>query len=243
MARIIVADDQAVFRAGSARILAEADGLRIIAQCPDSSRLYHAVKSFRESIVIVACSMAVDLEQVLASAKAVGSRVIGIAENNDQLSQSVAVNLDGLVYRSVTSAGLIDCVRRVIRGERTIHLRRPNNDKVAIDQSGARVCDSLTPKELRICALILQGFRNQGIALRLNNSEQTIKNCLFRIYHKAGVSNRLELCAFIFSHQALAEVAMTSVRDMESCQGVDGAHNPRNIYRVEEKHQGQREFV
>src|SRR5580700_11633039 len=112
MNKIVLADDQEVFSAGSAKILGAEDGLQVIAQCPDSCTLYNAVKSFREVIVIVGSSMEGDLERVLASAKAMGSRVIAIAENDDRLSQSVAMDVDGLVYRSVTCAGLIDCVRR-----------------------------------------------------------------------------------------------------------------------------------
>ena len=150
---IIVADDQAVFRAGSAKILGAEDGLRIIAQCPDSGRLNDAVKSFHESIIIVACSMSINLKQVLVNARAVGSRVIAIAENSDQISRLVPIDLDGLIYRNVTSAGLVDCVRRVVRGERIIDLRGPNYDVGGIDQVGVSVWGKLQGSE---CSAISQ---------------------------------------------------------------------------------------
>ncbi len=51
--------------------------------------------------------------------------------------------------------------------------------------------DRLTPKEMRIVALIVQGCKNREIALRLKTTEQVIKNYLRSIYDKTGVSDRL----------------------------------------------------
>ena len=56
-------------RAAFAGELAMEDDLRIIAQCPDCPRLYHALTTFRGSIVIVASSLRADLAQVIAGLK------------------------------------------------------------------------------------------------------------------------------------------------------------------------------
>src|SRR5579875_2965257 len=47
MNKIILADNQAIFRAGTAKILAMEDDFRIIAQCPDCERLYQSIDTFR----------------------------------------------------------------------------------------------------------------------------------------------------------------------------------------------------
>jgi DNA-binding NarL/FixJ family response regulator len=215
MNKIILADNQAIFRAGAAKVLAMEDDLRIIAQCPDCPRLYHAVSTFRGSIVMVACSMRANLAQVLEDAHAAASRVILIAENNDAPPAAIIGEANGVIYRNVSGASLIECVRRVLRGEKVIHPAQPNPETQAEDMVGARVKERLTPKELKIVALIVQGCKNKEIGTRLGTTEQVIKNYLRSIYDKTGVSDRLELALFTIHHRILAEAAEAVSHQME----------------------------
>jgi len=114
--------------------------------------------------------------------------------------------VDGVLFRSVTGAELIDCIRRVAAGQRC--LAKSNVTSIAAqDTVGARVRDRLTPKEMQIVALIVQGCKNKQIALQLKTKEQVIKNYLRSIYDKTGVSDRLELALFTIHHKVLAEAA------------------------------------
>ena len=54
MNKIILADSQAIFRAGTAKVLASDDDFRIIAQCSDTERMMHAVTTFPGAVVIFA---------------------------------------------------------------------------------------------------------------------------------------------------------------------------------------------
>jgi len=72
---------------------------------------------------------------------------------------------------------------------------------------GLRVSDRLTAKELRIVALIVQGYKNKEIASQLGTTEQVIKNYLRNVYDKIGVSDRLELALFTIHHRILNEAA------------------------------------
>jgi DNA-binding NarL/FixJ family response regulator len=207
MYKIILADNHSIFRTGTAKVLAREDDLRIIAQCPDCSRLYHAVATFHGAIVIVALSLRADLVQVIASARAASSRVIVVAENGEPPPQSVLSEVQGVIYRNVTRAGLIDCVRRVIRGEQTIPPVQSNGYAEPEDSVGARVRDRLTLKEMKIVALIVEGCKNREIGSRLGTTEQVIKNYLRSIYDKTGVSDRVELALFTIHHRTLAEAA------------------------------------
>ena len=67
--------------------------------------------------------------------------------------------------------------------------------------------DRLTAKELRIVALIVQGYKNKEIATQLGTTEQVIKNYLRNVYDKIGVSDRLELALFTIHHRILNEAA------------------------------------
>jgi DNA-binding NarL/FixJ family response regulator len=207
MNKIILADSQAIFRAGTAKVLAMDEDLRIIAQCTDLERMLHAITTFPSSIVLFAASLRPDLGRLRAMLESVGSRGIVIAENNEAAATFIQHGFRGVVYRSVTGPALLECVRRVAEGDvwmppQMMHVEAHDEDMV-----GARVRDRLTPKEMRIVALIVQGCKNREIATRLKTTEQVIKNYLRSIYDKTGVGDRLELALFTIHHRVLAQAA------------------------------------
>jgi len=206
MNRLILADNQAIFRAGAARVLALEDDMRIVAQCEDMAKLFAAIDSFRGATILVSTGLHPDFATLFARAQSLGSRVILVTENNEQLSDDVTVHLDGLVCRSVAGPDLVDCVRRVVRGQRYVQRANVTTMHTA-DSVGTRVRDRLTPKEMQIVALIVQGCKNKEIASQLGTKEQVIKNYLRGIYDKTGVSDRLELALFTIHHRVLAEAA------------------------------------
>ncbi|HUZ96411.1 MAG TPA: response regulator transcription factor [Edaphobacter sp.] len=206
MNRLILADNQAIFRAGAARVLALEDDMRIVAQCESAEKLFAAIETFRGGILLAASSLRPDYPVLFTRTRDYGSRVILVAENAEQVGDEVVALLDGIVNRNVAGAELLDCVRRVARGQRFVQLANVTTMQ-ATDSVGARVRDRLTPKEMQIVALIVQGCKNKEIATQLGTKEQVIKNYLRGIYDKTGVSDRLELALFTIHHRVLAEAA------------------------------------
>ncbi len=206
MNRIILADNQAIFRAGAARVLALEDDLRIVAQCDDLARLSHALDAHHGAILLVSSSMLLDPYTVLARARAADTRAILVAENSAEVADDLVRMLHGVVFRNVPSVDLVDCLRRVATGQRCVQHSNVTSI-LAQDSAGARVRDRLTPKEMQIVSLIVLGCKNKQIALQLGTKEQVIKNYLRSIYDKTGVSDRLELALFTIHHRALAEAA------------------------------------
>ena len=207
MNKIILADSQAIFRAGTAKVLAMDEDLRIIAQCTDLERMQHAITTFPGSIVLFASSLRPDLTRLRILLESTGSRGIVIAENNEATASYLQQGFRGVVYRSVTGPTLVECVRRVAAGETWLPPQLMQVDSPEDDMVGTRVRDRLTPKEMRIVALIVQGCKNREIATRLKTTEQVIKNYLRSIYDKTGVSDRLELALFTIHHRVLAQAA------------------------------------
>ncbi len=207
MNKIILADSQAIFRAGTAKVLAMDEDLRIIAQCTDLDRMYHAVTTFPGSIVLFAASLRPDFARLHLLLETTGSRGIVIAENSEVPATYLQMGFRGVVFRNVTGPALGDCVRRVAAGETWLPPQIMRPDVREEDMVGTRVRDRLTPKEIRIVALIVQGCKNREIALRLKTTEQVIKNYLRSIYDKTGVGDRLELALFTIHHRVLAQAA------------------------------------
>jgi DNA-binding NarL/FixJ family response regulator len=207
MNKVILADSQAIFRAGTAKVLAMDEDLRIIAQCADLERMQHAITTFPGSIVLFAASLRPDMVRLHSLLEATNSRGIVIAENNEIASVYLQQGFRGVVFRNVTGAALSECVRTVAGGETWLPPQLMVADSPEDDMVGTRVRDRLTPKEMRIVALIVQGCKNREIALRLKTTEQVIKNYLRSVYDKTGVSDRLELALFTIHHRVLAAAA------------------------------------
>ena len=130
-----------------------------------------------------------------------------LADTGESAQRHMSNGAHGVVYRNVTSAALVDCVRKVARGETWVQDVAVPSELTENDMVGLRVRDRLTAKELRIVALIVQGYKNKEIATQLGTTEQVIKNYLRNVYDKIGVSDRLELALFTIHHRILNEAA------------------------------------
>lgn len=204
--RIILADNQSIFRAGAARVLAMEDDLRIVAQCTDAERLLQAAAAHRGAIILACTALKIDYDMLLAVVTSNNHRIILITENGEDLVPTVLDRIDGLLSRSVGGTELVDCIRKIARGQRCV--TRPNlTSMLPSDSVGTRVRERLTPRELQIVSFIVQGCKNKEIATHLGTKEQVVKNYLRSIYDKTGVSDRLELALFTIHHRVLAEAA------------------------------------
>jgi DNA-binding NarL/FixJ family response regulator len=215
MKKIILADNQSIFRAGLAKTLASQDDLRIVAQCFDRERLMQAVRTFRGAIVLVASSLQADMPALIPSVQAASSKLVVVAENMESLHTYASPGFDGVIFRDVTGTGLVECIRSVSAGAPYLQQKFGRSLADEEDAVGARVRDRLTPKEMQIVALIVQGFKNKEIARQLGTTEQVIKNYLRNVYDKTGVSDRLELALFTIHHRILAEAAAQAGGKME----------------------------
>lgn len=215
MKKIILADNQSIFRAGVAKTLAIQDDIRIVAQCANNERLVHAVRTFRSSIVIFASSIQPNLPQLIQIVRSAGSKLIVIAENTESLHTYAGHGFDGVVFRDIDGPSMVDCVQTVASGKIYLQQKSGRSLTEEADAVGARVRDRLTAKEIKIVGLIVQGYKNKEIATHLGTTEQVIKNYLRNVYDKTGVSDRLELALFTIHHRTLAEAAAKAGGQLE----------------------------
>jgi DNA-binding NarL/FixJ family response regulator len=223
MNKVILADSQAIFRAGTAKVLATDENFRIIAQCSDNERMMHAVTTFPGSVIIFASALKPELARLRVLLDTTSSRGIVIAENSESPATYLQQGFQGVIFRNTTGSALVECVRRVVAGDIWQPLQGMLAGDIEEDMVGTRVRDRLTPKEMRIVALIVQGCKNREIATRLKTTEQVIKNYLRSIYDKTGVSDRLELALFTLHHRVLAQAAADVGNRIEAEELADSA--------------------
>ena len=204
--KVVIADNQAIFRTGAARLLAVEEDFRIVGQCDDLTRLNQAAEKSLGTLILMAGSLQADLPALLEKAKAGKNQVVAVLENSESSEPAAKAGIRGIVFRDVASAELVKCLRVVGRGGSYAQQRaKQSSVEFDSDMVGERARDRLTPKELRIVSLIVQGYKNKDIAQELNNTEQVIKNYLRSIFDKTGVSDRLELALFTIHHRVLAD--------------------------------------
>ncbi len=207
MHKVILADNQAIFRTGAAKVLAVEDDVRIVAQAEDADKMLMALDRFRPAVCVFASSLRADLGALVQQAQQAKSRLIAVLEGDEDTGSYIRAGVHGVVFRNIAGERLAECVRKVARGESWVQDAKAQVEVAENDFVGARVRDRLTAKELRIVALIVQGYKNNEIATRLGTTEQVIKNYLRNVYDKIGVSDRLELALFTIHHRILAEAA------------------------------------
>ena len=210
MLKMVLADKQAIFRAGIAKVLGVEDEIRIVAQVQSGDQLVPTLEKFHPHVLAFSTGLISNVAEIVEAATTYKTRLIALAETGENTGTYLGAGIHGVVFRSVTGPQLLECVRAVAGGATWVQPSTVTAEVNENDMVGARVRDRLTPKELRIVALVVQGYKNKDIATELGTTEQVIKNYLRNVYDKIGVSDRLELALFTIHHRILAEAAAAS---------------------------------
>ena len=213
--KVILADKMGIFRTGVAKVLGVEDDLRMVAQAENAEKMMTALAKFHATVMIFGADVYPRLPAVVETARKYQTKLIAIAETEQESHYCLTSGIQGVIYRNVSEESLIKCVRTVAKGETWVQGSQENKEAAENDLVGMRVRDRLTAKELKIIALIVQGYTNKEIATQLGTTQQVIKNYLRNVYDKIGVSDRLELALFTIHHRILAEVV-----GVEAKQGV-----------------------
>jgi DNA-binding CsgD family transcriptional regulator len=110
----------------------------------------------------------------------------------------------GVFCRNESLSELAGCIDRVSRGE--IWANKNHSEFLLESLRATPSCEGieagkieqLSPRELQVAERAAQGESNKQIADRLELSEHTVKNYLFHVFEKLGVSNRFELLFLLF---------------------------------------------
>jgi DNA-binding NarL/FixJ family response regulator len=210
--RVIVADTQAIFRAGLRKIFALEDDIRVVGQAETLAQTQSAVAKFSADILIFESALTPNPVE----------SVIGLLRENPKLKVVVVTpgadeeltlelfrrGAHGIVSREVEPELMVDCLRKVVAGETWLDSQgvhwvmeayRNQNSRSA----GSRPKVQLTPKETLIVSCVTQGMKNKEIALRVGTTEQVVKNYLRKVYDKLGVADRLELALYCLNHHVV----------------------------------------
>jgi DNA-binding NarL/FixJ family response regulator len=210
--RLIVADTQAIFRAGLRKIFALEDDIRVVGQAETLAQTLAAAKKFSADILIFEAALTPNpIEAVSDLLRQVPQLklVVVTHEPNEELTLELfRRGAHGIVSREVEPEILVECLRRVSQGEPWLDRQGVTWVLSAYRTQGTRPAGSrpkvqLTPKESLIVSCVTQGMKNKEIALRVGTTEQVVKNYLRKVYDKLGVADRLELALYCLNHRVV----------------------------------------
>jgi DNA-binding NarL/FixJ family response regulator len=210
--RVILADTQAIFRAGLRKIFALEDDIRVVGQAETLPQTQSAVTKFSADILIFESALAPNpvesITEFLRQAPQLKVVVVTPALDEQLTLDLFRRGAHGIVSREVEPEVFVDCLRKVAAGEpwlesQAVHWVMEAFRGHNLRPSGARPKVQLTPKEALIVSCVTQGMKNKEIAVRVGTTEQVVKNYLRKVYDKLGVADRLELALYCLSHHVV----------------------------------------
>jgi DNA-binding NarL/FixJ family response regulator len=220
--RVIVADSQAIFRAGLRKIFAVEDDIRVVGQAETLPQAVSAAHKFAAEILVFEAALSENppeaVQDILKQARTL--RVVVVTETPDQelTLELFRRGAHAVVSREIDSELFVDCLRKVSKGEPWLEAHAVKWVLEAYRTHGGRPQPTrtkvqLTPKEALIVSCVTQGMKNKEIAIRVGTTEQVVKNYLRKVYDKLGVADRLELALYCLNNRVLQDTKMAAPAD------------------------------
>ena len=210
--RVIVADTQAIFRAGLRKVFALEDDIRVVGQAETMSQTQSAAAKFTADVLIFEAALSPNpveaVAEILRQSPKLRIVVVTPGAEEELTLDLFRRGAHGIVSREVEPELLVECLRKVVAGDTWLD---PQGVRWVMEAyrnqtnrpAGARPKVQLTPKETLIVSCVTQGMKNKEIALRVGTTEQVVKNYLRKVYDKLGVADRLELALYCLNHHVV----------------------------------------
>lgn len=216
-ARILLADDHAVVRAGIANALAELPGVAIVGEVGDGPAVLTALAQQRPDCLLIDVTMPLfepigDIGHIRTLYPTLKILVVSAYDDDVYVQGLLGAGVNGYHLKDQPLSDLRLAVQRVLAGERW--LCSPLVEKLIRLREGAPVI--LTDRQRELLACLQEGLDNIAIARRTDLSVKTVENHLTRLYRHLGVQSRLEAVSYIRQHPAiLGRAAPAPAREAE----------------------------
>ncbi len=203
-ARILLADDHAVVRAGIANAIADLAGVTIVGEVGDGPTVLAALAQHQPDCLLIDVTMPLfepigDIGHIRALYPAMKILVVSAYDDDVYVQGLLAAGVNGYHLKDQPLSDLRLAVQRVLAGERWIC--SPLVEKLVRLREGAPV--ALTERQRELLACLQEGLDNIAIARRTDLSVKTVENHLTRLYRHLGVQSRLEAVSYIRQHPAI----------------------------------------
>jgi DNA-binding NarL/FixJ family response regulator len=213
--RVLIADDQNLFRDGVAKLLSAQKDMEVVASAETIGDAIAQLRELRPDVALVGWPASSSHSQkffgAVQDAKA-PTRVIMLSTGDakEDFTEAIRQGCCGILPKQTSTELLIKSIRKVHAGEFWLdrmttadiirRLAKKGGSNTAARLGIREQSAALSQREREIVILVAQGFKNKEMAERMFISEQTVKNHLHNIFDKLGVSDRLELALYAIHH-------------------------------------------
>ena len=211
--RVIVADDQALFRSGVAATLSAQSDLDVVGQAANGREAVALVTELEPDVVLMDIRMpvmdGVEATRLIFDPSSVArrrrpTRVIVLTTFNldDQAATAIRLGASGFLLKDTTPDFLAACIRTVHAGNAVI---APSELTTLLDRRLARAAPTaqyltLTAKEREVLHEVARGLSNGEISQRIFLSESTIKTHVGSILRKLRLRDRVQIVVYAHEH-------------------------------------------
>jgi len=196
--RLVIADDQALVRAGLRGLVELPGDFEVVAEAADGTQAIELTQSHKPDLLLLDVRMPAGTGiEVLAELRRRGALpptlLLTTFDDDAALLEGMRAGARGFLLKDVTPERLYEAIRRVARGESlfqpALTARVLEQAAAAPGQPGAHP-EALTPRETEVLRLMAGGFSNKEIARAFGTAEGTIKNHVSSLLSKLGVRDR-----------------------------------------------------
>ncbi|MCI2418180.1 response regulator transcription factor [Saccharopolyspora sp. K220] len=212
MIRVVVADDEALIRAGIQAVLGNDDDIEVVGDAADGRQAVELVLRHRPQVAVLDIQMPeldgiATTAEVLRLAPATAVVILTTFGDDEYIAGALAAGATGFVLKAGDPRELLQAVRAVTDGAAFLSPRiahRVIKKLTATDQPrhrrAAEQIAELSDRDRDVLALLGRGLPNAAIAAELNLTEGTVKVYVSSLLAKLGVENRVR--AAILAYEA-----------------------------------------
>jgi DNA-binding NarL/FixJ family response regulator len=200
-ARVLLADDQGLVRAGFRKILESEPGIEVVAEASDGEEAVAAARRFEPDVVLMDVRMprldGIAATRLITSA-GLPARILMLTTfgHDEYVYDALRAGASGFLLKDVPPETLIDAVRIVARGDALLDPAVTRSVVEAFarlpETSEPSSMAELTAREREVLALLARGLSNAEICERLVVSEGTAKTHVARVLGKLGLRDRVQ---------------------------------------------------
>ena len=197
--RVLIADDQTLFRAGLSRLLNEDPRVEVVGQAADGADAAKQAAKLKPDVVLMDLKMP-NLDgieatrQIIEADPGVKVLILTTFETDNHVIQALKVGASGYVLKDSTADAIVSSIVAVMSGERVMASAVANRvlEMLTGTTTPKEFYDGLTNREIEILKLLANGMANKQIAYRLKISEKTVRNHISHIYEKLQIYDRAQ---------------------------------------------------
>ena len=210
MIRILLADDQALIRAGFRALLDDQDDMQVIGEAADGNDAVRLATSLIPDVVLMdirmpRCDGLEATRRIIADQRLVGVKIIILTtfDLDEYIFEALRAGASGFLVKDIEPIDLIRGIQAVARGDALLSpgvTRRLIAEFATLTSKSEPSPDleTLTEREREVMALVAGGLSNDEIAERLVVSPATAKTHVSRAMVKLGARDRAQLVVFAY---------------------------------------------